>query len=194
MCHIAACDPRADVADPRHPAPGDILTHCYSGFPNIAGKFTNIVRMASDLQASCRRAGRKDGQQRIELAGDCDLSSSSISVYSNHGTRHESNGKSAYTLSTVLGDSSARRMTTTLTGLHEQTVSAVHVAVHPSADCHSYAVQLEAQIPYLTNVMSSHALGFTSSQCADARGRAHHQPALRCSSCSWRPGDATSRS
>jgi dihydroorotase len=24
--------------------PGDILTHCYSGFPNIAGDFTNIVQ------------------------------------------------------------------------------------------------------------------------------------------------------
>jgi predicted amidohydrolase len=26
---------------------GDVLTHCYSGAPNIAGKFTNIVRLCS---------------------------------------------------------------------------------------------------------------------------------------------------
>jgi len=32
--------------------PGDILTHCYSGLPNIAGKFTNIVQDGKVLPAA----------------------------------------------------------------------------------------------------------------------------------------------
>ena len=32
--------------------PGDVLTHCYSGFPNIAGDFTNIVQEGRLLPAA----------------------------------------------------------------------------------------------------------------------------------------------
>ena len=32
--------------------PGDILTHCYSGAPNIAGQFTNIVQDGKLLPAA----------------------------------------------------------------------------------------------------------------------------------------------
>jgi dihydroorotase len=32
--------------------PGDILTHCYSGFPNLAGDFTNIVQDGKLLPAA----------------------------------------------------------------------------------------------------------------------------------------------
>jgi dihydroorotase len=32
--------------------PGDILTHCYSGFPNLAGDFTNIVQDGRLLPAA----------------------------------------------------------------------------------------------------------------------------------------------
>jgi hypothetical protein len=32
--------------------PGDILTHCYSGFPNLAGDFTNIVQDGHLLPAA----------------------------------------------------------------------------------------------------------------------------------------------
>jgi len=38
---------------------GDILTHCYSGFPNIAGKFTNIVQDGKLLPAAL--AAKKRG-------------------------------------------------------------------------------------------------------------------------------------
>ena len=45
MCHIGGVETRAlmsQILDVLRP--GDILTHCYSGFPNIAGDFTNIVQ------------------------------------------------------------------------------------------------------------------------------------------------------
>jgi dihydroorotase len=45
MCHIGGVETRAlmsQILDVLRP--GDILTHCYSGFPNIAGEFTNIVQ------------------------------------------------------------------------------------------------------------------------------------------------------
>jgi dihydroorotase len=45
MCHIGGVETpqlMIDILDLLRP--GDILTHCYSGFPNIAGKFTNIVQ------------------------------------------------------------------------------------------------------------------------------------------------------
>jgi len=38
---------------------GDILTHCYSGFPNLAGKFTNIVQDGKLLPAAL--AAKKRG-------------------------------------------------------------------------------------------------------------------------------------
>jgi dihydroorotase len=45
MCHIggvATPQLMAEILDTLRP--GDILTHCFSGFPNNAGKFTNIVQ------------------------------------------------------------------------------------------------------------------------------------------------------
>jgi len=45
MCHIGGVETRklmSDILDLLRP--GDVLTHCYSGFPNIAGEFTNIVQ------------------------------------------------------------------------------------------------------------------------------------------------------
>src|SRR5256884_3911410 len=45
MCHIGGVETRAlmsQILDLLRP--GDILTHCYSGFPNLAGDFTNIVQ------------------------------------------------------------------------------------------------------------------------------------------------------
>jgi dihydroorotase len=45
MCHIGGVETRqlmSQILDVLRP--GDILTHCYSGFPNIAGDFTNIVQ------------------------------------------------------------------------------------------------------------------------------------------------------
>src|ERR1043166_5087551 len=45
MCHIGGVETRklmSDILDLLRP--GDVLTHCYSGFPNIAGDFTNIVQ------------------------------------------------------------------------------------------------------------------------------------------------------
>ena len=45
MCHIGGVETRAlmsQILDMLRP--GDILTHCYSGFPNMAGDFTNIVQ------------------------------------------------------------------------------------------------------------------------------------------------------
>jgi dihydroorotase len=45
MCHIggvATPQLMAEILDTLRR--GDILTHCFSGFPNIAGKFTNIVQ------------------------------------------------------------------------------------------------------------------------------------------------------
>ena len=45
MCHIGGVETRelmSQILDLLRP--GDILTHCYSGFPNVAGEFTNIVQ------------------------------------------------------------------------------------------------------------------------------------------------------
>ena len=39
--------------------PGDILTHCYSGAPNLAGQFTNIVQEGKLLPAAL--AAKKRG-------------------------------------------------------------------------------------------------------------------------------------
>jgi dihydroorotase len=45
MCHIGGVATPQLMADILNTLrAGDILTHCYSGFPNIAGKFTNIVQ------------------------------------------------------------------------------------------------------------------------------------------------------
>jgi dihydroorotase len=45
MCHIGGVATPQLMADILNTLrSGDILTHCYSGFPNIAGKFTNIVQ------------------------------------------------------------------------------------------------------------------------------------------------------
>ena len=41
--------------------PGDVLTHAYSGAPNIAGAFTNIVQDGKLLAGgACRQAARRD--------------------------------------------------------------------------------------------------------------------------------------
>jgi dihydroorotase len=53
MCHIGGVDTRqlmAQILDLLRP--GDILTHCYSGAPNIAGEFTNIVQDGKLLPAA----------------------------------------------------------------------------------------------------------------------------------------------
>src|SRR5256885_511373 len=45
MCHIGGVETSAlmsQILDMLRP--GDILTHCYTGFPNLAGDFTNIVQ------------------------------------------------------------------------------------------------------------------------------------------------------
>jgi predicted amidohydrolase len=45
--------------------PGDVLTHCYSGAPNIAGAFTNIVQDGKLLPAALGRAVLKPVQTVI---------------------------------------------------------------------------------------------------------------------------------
>src|ERR671923_778802 len=53
MCHIGGVERRAlmsQILDLLRP--GDILTHCYSGFPNLAGDFTNIVQDGRLLPAA----------------------------------------------------------------------------------------------------------------------------------------------
>jgi dihydroorotase len=53
MCHIGGVETRAlmsQILDVLRP--GDILTHCYSGFPNLAGDFTNIVQDGRLLPAA----------------------------------------------------------------------------------------------------------------------------------------------
>jgi len=53
MCHIGGVETRklmSDILDLLRP--GDVLTHCYSGFPNIAGEFTNIVQDGKLLPAA----------------------------------------------------------------------------------------------------------------------------------------------
>jgi dihydroorotase len=53
MCHIGGVETPAlmsEILDLLRP--GDILTHCYSGAPNIAGAFTNIVQDGKLLPAA----------------------------------------------------------------------------------------------------------------------------------------------
>jgi dihydroorotase len=53
MCHIGGVETRqlmAQILDLLRP--GDILTHCYSGAPNLAGDFTNIVQDGKLLPAA----------------------------------------------------------------------------------------------------------------------------------------------
>src|SRR5262249_2331670 len=53
MCHIGGVEsPKlmSDILDLLRP--GDILTHCYSGAPNLAGAFTNIVQDGKMLPAA----------------------------------------------------------------------------------------------------------------------------------------------
>src|SRR5262245_2801724 len=53
MCHIGGVETRtlmSQLLDLLRP--GDILTHCYSGFPNLAGDFTNIVQDGRLLPAA----------------------------------------------------------------------------------------------------------------------------------------------
>ena len=60
MCHIggvATPDLMSQILDALRP--GDILTHCFSGFPNEAGKFTNIVQEGKLLPAAL--AAKKRG-------------------------------------------------------------------------------------------------------------------------------------
>jgi dihydroorotase len=53
MCHIGGVEtPELMVLILDTLRPGDILTHCYSGAPNIAGKFTNIVQDGRLLPAA----------------------------------------------------------------------------------------------------------------------------------------------
>jgi dihydroorotase len=60
LCHIggvASPDLMSQILDALRP--GDILTHCFSGFPNEAGKFTNIVQDGKLLPAAL--AAKKRG-------------------------------------------------------------------------------------------------------------------------------------
>ena len=53
MCHIGGVETRelmSQILDTLRP--GDILTHCYSGFPNTAGQFTNIVQDGQVIPAA----------------------------------------------------------------------------------------------------------------------------------------------
>jgi dihydroorotase len=53
MCHIGGVETpelMSQILDTLRP--GDILTHCYSGAPNIAGRFTNIVQDGRLLPAA----------------------------------------------------------------------------------------------------------------------------------------------
>jgi dihydroorotase len=53
MCHIGGVETPAlmsQILDLLRP--GDILTHCYSGFPNLGGEFTNIVQDGRLLPAA----------------------------------------------------------------------------------------------------------------------------------------------
>src|SRR3954452_7952871 len=53
MCHIGGVETpelMSQILDTLRP--GDILTHCYSGAPNVAGRFTNIVQDGKLLPAA----------------------------------------------------------------------------------------------------------------------------------------------
>jgi dihydroorotase len=81
MCHIGGVETGAlmsQILDLLRP--GDILTHSYSGAPNIAGAFTNIVQEGKLLPAAL--AAKQRGvifdvgtwrrQLRLHRCGDCD--------------------------------------------------------------------------------------------------------------------------
>ena len=60
MCHIGGVESEqlmSDILDLLRP--GDVLTHCYSGAPNVAGRFTNIVQNGKVLPAAL--AAKKRG-------------------------------------------------------------------------------------------------------------------------------------
>jgi dihydroorotase len=60
MCHIGGVETVALMVQILETLrPGDILTHCYSGFPNDAGQFTNIVQNGKLLPAAV--AAKKRG-------------------------------------------------------------------------------------------------------------------------------------
>jgi dihydroorotase len=60
MCHIGGvATPQLMTEILETLRPGDILTHCFSGFPNNAGKFTNIVQEGKLLPAAL--AAKKRG-------------------------------------------------------------------------------------------------------------------------------------
>ena len=53
MCHIGGVETPAlmsEILDTLRP--GDVLTHCYSGAPNVGGQFTNIVQNGTLLPAA----------------------------------------------------------------------------------------------------------------------------------------------
>jgi dihydroorotase len=53
MCHIGGVEtrePMSQILDLLRP--GDILTHCYAGAPNLGGAFTNIVQDGRELPAA----------------------------------------------------------------------------------------------------------------------------------------------
>ena len=53
MCHIGGVETAELMSQILRPLrPGDILTHCYSGAPNVDGKFTNIVQEGKLLPAA----------------------------------------------------------------------------------------------------------------------------------------------
>lgn len=53
MCHIGGVETRQLMSQTLDLLrPGDILTHCYSGFPNLGGDFTNIVQDGKLLPAA----------------------------------------------------------------------------------------------------------------------------------------------
>lgn len=53
MCHIGGVETRQLMSQILELLrPGDILTHCYSGFPNLGGDFTNIVQDGKLLPAA----------------------------------------------------------------------------------------------------------------------------------------------
>jgi len=53
MCHIGGVETPALMSDILNTLrPGDVLTHCYSGSPNVGGQFTNIVQGGRLLPAA----------------------------------------------------------------------------------------------------------------------------------------------
>ena len=53
MCHIGGVETAALMSDILNMLrPGDVLTHCYTGAPNVGGQFTNIVQGGQLLPAA----------------------------------------------------------------------------------------------------------------------------------------------